>query len=466
MSSWRTSRHDVGRGEGVILARMLVRLAWPLVLSGLVTVLVAGNDTVLLGWLGADAVAMGATASGVYSVAVVFVSGFAIPAQVLSARHTGAGDPAAAARSAGLVVAVALWVSIPLTLLLVVAAGPLVSLVAGDAIDERLAADYLRIIATGLPAVAIVAVLRGLATGIGRSRAVLASAVASAAVDVVASCALLLLGVGPLGVAVGTLAGAVIPLLVALIWLRRLRSAGVPVPGRAAMIRPPGREHREAWAMGLPEALMAAFAAGSTVVVTWLLAPDGAVSLATARVLDVGVFLVWTVLYGIAAAGTSMVAERLGAGDPAGLRRAVRVTATTAAAVAALCAVVLPPLTPTMLRWAIDDPRVVEAAGPLVWLAWAQVLWMAATATTNAVLRAHGDTRTPLLASTIGEYAVFLPLGWLLCRVGDLGLLGIFVCHHVFWMTFLAVGLTRLRFGARQPAPATPRPATRNAVGQ
>ncbi|MGF1662356.1 MAG: MATE family efflux transporter [Kineosporiaceae bacterium] len=448
------------------LLRQLTRLAWPLVLSGVVTILVSANDAILLGRLGAEAVAVGAAAVAVHSVAALLLSGFTIPAQVLAARRLGAGDPPGAAREAGLVAAVALWTSLPLTAGLLLGAGPILTAIAGPAIDVPLGTDYLRLVALGLPVIAVVAVLRGFATGIGRPRAVLVITTVAAVVDVAASIVLLAAGAGTLGVAVGTLAGSVAPLVVAVIWTVRLRAGGTPVPSATAMLRPPGRAHRQAWSLGVPEALLAATAAGSLVVVTWLLAPDGPVVLATARVLDVAVLVVWTVIYGVAAAGTTMIAERAGGGDLVGVRRVVRVTAIGTAAVAVVCAAALPVLTPPVLRWAVADARVAETAAPVVWLAWLQVLWMAATATTNAVLRAHRDTRTPLLASLIGEYAVFLPVGWLLCRALGLELLGVFVAHHVFWAAFLVVGLLRVGRAVSSarpepipPASPPPRPA-------
>ncbi|MGH3611725.1 MAG: MATE family efflux transporter [Pseudonocardia sp.] len=434
-----------------MVVRELLGLAWPLALSGLVTVAISGNDTVLLGQLGAEAIAVGAVAVAVYSVVAVLLTGFGVPAQVLTARHHGAGEHGDAARTAERTATVALWLSIPLTCVLLVLAEPLVGWIAGSAVDAGQAAAYLRILLVGLPVFAIGVVLRGFATGIGRSRVVLVSGVATFAVDVGASLLLIALGYGTLGVAVGTLLGSCVPTVVSLGWLRRIRRGGVPGPRLRKMLGRVRIEHREAWAMGWPEAAMMACAAGATVVVTVLLAPSGPVALATARTLDVAVLLVWMVIYGVAAAGTTLLAQRIGAGDAAGLRRVVGVTAVGTGGVALLCATLLPLVTPAVLRLAVDDPRVAAAAEPVVWIAWTSVLWMAATATTNAVLRSNGDTRTPLRASLIGEYAVFLPVGWLLCRVLDLGLTGVFVANHIFWAAFLAVGAVTARRYLRRP---------------
>ncbi|SFQ50596.1 Na+-driven multidrug efflux pump [Amycolatopsis arida] len=451
-----TTESDASGDAATGTARLvpaLLRLAWPLALSGMVTVAIAGNDTVLLGRLGADAVAIGAVAVGVHTVAVALLSGFGIPAQVIAARRQGAADPAGAAHGAERTVAIALWVGVPLAGALALGAEPLITAIAGPAVDVPLSAAYLRIVVSGLPALAVGVVLRGFATGISRSAVVLVSTTASAAVDVAASILFLRLGAGPLGVAAGTLLGSVVPAVVFLVWSRRIGRTGVPVPTLRGVLRRPARRHREAWSLGWPEALLGATGTGSIVVVTVLLAPSGAVALATVRALDVAELAVWMLISGLAAAGTTLLGERIGAGDPHGTRRVVLVTAGSVGTVAVTCAALLPLVTPAALRLAVDDARVAAEAERVVWLFWAQVLWMAGTATTNAVLRAHRDTRTPLRASLIGEYVVFLPLGWLLCRVLHLGVTGIYLAHHVFWATFLAVGLLAVRARLRHTPP-------------
>ncbi|WP_307793429.1 MATE family efflux transporter [Amycolatopsis sp. MtRt-6] len=426
------------------MIKALLRLAWPLTLSGLVTVVISGNDTVFLGRIGAGAVAAGATAVGVYAVATALLNGFALPAQVLTARHRGAGAPVEAARSAEHTASLAFWGSVPLVIVLMLLAEPLIHLIAGSAVDVTTAAAYLRILAGGLPLFAVGVVLGGFATGVGRSRVVLVGTLCSAAIDIGGTSLLFTFGGGTLGVAVGTLAGSVAPAVVALAWLRSLKREGIAVPAVREMLRRPDFRH-EAWALGWPGALLGATGVGSSVVVTVLLAPSGTVVLATVRALDVVERPVWTLIYSLATAGTTLLAVRVGAGDREGHDRVVRTLAAAAAVIAVCCVVSLPPVTPAMLRVVVEDPQVAAAAGPIVWIYWAQVLWMAATATTNAVLRAHGDTRTPLRASLIGEYAVFLPVGWLLCRWLGLGLSGVYVAHHVFWAAFLVVGLIAAR---------------------
>ncbi|CAN5145565.1 hypothetical protein BH20ACT5_BH20ACT5_13630 [soil metagenome] len=134
-------------------------------------------------------------------------------------------------------------------------------------------------------------------------------------------------------------------------------------------------------------------------------------------------------------------------------RHAIDDSVRVAVVLTALVATTAAPLA----RLAVDDPAVARAVGTVAVAGAAQALWMALTVVANGIVRGHGDSRTPLRASLVAEYAVFLPLGWLLCRELDLGLTGVFVAHHVYWATFAAIAgwsaARRSRFRATGPAP-------------
>lgn len=68
----------------------------------------------------------------------------------------------------------------------------------------------------------------------------------------------------------------------------------------------------------------------------------------------------------------------------------------------------------------------------------------------NGIVRAHGDSRTGLVASLIAEYAVFLPVGIVLVRLLELGLTGIMLGHIGYWFAFLAIILRRRRILLRR----------------
>ncbi|HWG97755.1 MAG TPA: MATE family efflux transporter, partial [Pilimelia sp.] len=149
---------------------------------------------------------------------------------------------------------------------------------------------------------------------------------------------------------------------------------------------------------------------------------------------------VWTVLHGCGTAVAVLAGQRHGAGDPAGVRRVAAAGWRLVAVVAGV------PLLAGLIGTApavgllVDDPAVAGAVTPaVVLLAWAQVVLMAAITVSNGLVRATGDTRTGLRASLLAEYAVFVPLGLLLCQVWRGGLVGLYLAHLLYWAAYLAV---------------------------
>jgi Na+-driven multidrug efflux pump len=196
-----------------------------------------------------------------------------------------------------------------------------------------------------------------------------------------------------------------------------------------------------------------------------VLATSGPAALAGSRVLDLTSGVLFIVLSGVGAAGTTMMAHRIGAGDLAAARAAVRTVAGVAVAFAAVATAVLPWVVPDLLE-AVAGGQVRAVAAPWAWPAVLQVWWMAAVVTTNAVLRSFGDTRTTMRASLTGEYLVFLPVGLVTCRVAGWGLGGVFLAHHLFWATFLTVGLLAARRHLRRGTPVgAPADRPRSAAG-
>lgn len=331
----------------------------------------------------------------------------------------------------------------------------LVAAVAADEVDQGAAASYLRVLALGLPLAGASAALRGYATGCGATKAVMRASIVLAVTDVGVAIALLATGGGPLSVAVSTVVGVGAGAATYLLWLRGRSRAGEPslVIPPAPRLRPLAAEFAR---LGWPEAVMMLASAGAGVVVVFVISPAGEVALAAARWLDVVGLTSWIVLYAVGASVTTQMATSLGASDVPLSRRqartAIRVTAAIAAVMTAAVALLAAPLA----RLGIDDPAVADAVRGVARAAAAQALWMALTVVANGVVRAHGDTRTPLRASLIAEYAVFLPLGVLLCRQLNLGLTGLFIAHHVYWAAFAAIaGWSALRHLRSTGAPVT-----------
>lgn len=431
--------------------RSVLRIAAPIVASSTLTMVLSLNDTVILGRSGAEVVAAAVVATSTYMVLTGTVMGFALPTQVLTARRTGAQDPEGAARAATAACVQAIAVAGALAVVLLAVAGVLTRAVLGEGPTAELSASYLRVLAPGLLLQALLSGLRGFVTGLGTTRVVLVAMGVSVVVDVGLAHAALALGLDPLGVAVATVLGvaSAAAVLVRHCWQR---SASLPVP-RPALVRAAATDRGEVWSIGLPEALQLTFSFGAGLVVSVLVAPDGPAHLATVRAIDALVMLLYVLTVGVTTAVVTLAAQRIGAGDLPGVRQAEnvgwRLLLPTVAAISIGGALLTPALTGLM----VDDPRVPELAADVAVLAWAQAPLLVIGILGNALNRAHGDSRTGLIASLVGEYAVFLPVGWVLIRVLDTGLTGVMVAHLAYWLAYIAIIAPRrsARLAGRAP---------------
>ena len=98
-----------------------------------------------------------------------------------------------------------------------------------------------------------------------------------------------------------------------------------------------------------------------------------------------------------------------------------------------------------------DGGVVAEASRALPFLAL-QVPFMASSMVLAAVLRAAGDSKWVLYASTASSYLVMVPLSWLLAGPVGWGLPGVYVAGMAFFAARTAVSWWRYRQGAWRTA--------------
>lgn len=416
--------------------RELWRVSYPIVASGLITVLTTAADSVMLGRYATQALASVALSAPVYVVATVFVICWTIGVQVLGARRFGAGRPRTVGQVSEVSLAVAVCVGAAISLALFPGAPALLGVLSEREGIVAWATTYLRLVGLSLPFFAVMVVLRATCAGLGDTRAGMWTALLVVALNVPASLALIFaLELGVAGAALGTLlataAGSLFMVArclrchrgpYGLFYRENLLSWRAIIP--------------EVWRVGWPEASMAGLAYASAVVVVGFVTGLGEVPLAAARLVDAVLMVLWTVVFSCSI-GVSILAGRgLRAGNLAG------VAAYRRAGLAIMLLLALPPVLAvlifpeTLFGLFTDDGRVVAEAADAAYLLPAITVLMALGMAPAGVLRAAGDTRGILLASTIADYLVRLPLAWLLIWPAGLGLAG-------YWAVRAAVTIAR-----------------------
>lgn len=449
------------------IRRELARIAFPIIGSALVTILVATNDAFLLAGASARTLATVVTSSTILIVFAMLVSGVALPAQVLLARAIGSGDPKSGAQASDAALALGLWVATPLAIIAAFGAPWLISSVGGGAVDAPFGETYLRLTLLGVPAIALAAALRGRASGLGATKIILVASITSATIDVGLSLALRHV-LGPIGVGIGTVCGQIAGAAVLYYQARKPHATGskdgqhaVPAVRLAAIFERPRAVHRDVLALGWPEAVFATCTAGAGVVVAFLLSTSPPEHLAASRFLDITASnIMWVFMIGFGAAATTLLAKALGAQELALVRRVIRQALLITAVCAAVGLVVVPLGAPRVIAL-LANAKIASLASSVIWLVAAQGVFMAVIVVNNAILRAMKDSRTPMFMSLFAEYVVFLPLGLLLTRHYDLQVTAVFIAHLAFWAVFAVVGLVKARAKLRALNP-TPVPQLPN----
>lgn len=422
-------------------------LAWPIVLSGLVTILISGNDSIILARASDRVLASVVASSSVQSVAMLCVAGLVSPTQVLIARALGAGRKDQAARNADAGLTVGLWAGVVTAVALFFAGPAVLNWLSGTAIDARFATVYLSITLCALPLSGVSSALRARLTGYGHTRGLFVASVSAVIVDV-GLAILLNQFIGPLGVAIATVAGTLTTTMVLTIIIARKKdSPDAPRPRPlqiSSLVTAPVSNVREVLSIGWPEAVLFSASAGSGVVVTWLLSISPPSELAASRFLELATSSVaFTIMSGFGAAASTLLGKSAGAHDAAAFRTILRHTAVITALIAlVIFGVGCLAFAPLLSLFASD--HIVDAIRSVALLAFLQLFPMAAHVTVVASLRSLKDTRSPMYSSLVSEYVVFLPLGLFLTRSLTLGLLGVFIDHIVFWCVAVAICAFRL----------------------
>jgi len=128
---------------------------------------------------------------------------------------------------------------------------------------------------------------------------------------------------------------------------------------------------------------------------------------------------------GISSAGAVRVGHAVGRGDPEGAERAGW-TALLFGALFMLAAAAAFLIVPRMLIGAFTaDAAVLDLGVSLLGVAAVFQLFDGLQGVATGILRGLGDTRTPMLWNLAGHWAIGLPLGYWLCFVAGIGILGL-----------------------------------------
>jgi putative MATE family efflux protein len=411
-------------------------LAWPRIVTGVAIMSKSTVDLAMVGWdVGTAAVAGLAFANAYWQVGKFLGIGLAGGTVTLVSQAYGAEryDRASATVAASLVVAVAL--ATPIAAAYAAFAPDLVAVLGSEPGPLGHAATYLALVAPALVFEFPNLIASRTYAGVGDTVTPMAIRAGGATLNVVLSATLIFgYGLGVAGAALGTtLATGTVALVFG--WgLAGRAYAGrgaCPVSISRATLRFDGFAPLVRRLLAVSAPLMARRTAEMLVAfpLVAIAATFGPAVVAAYEVARRVRVLMDSFSWGFSIAASTLVGQRLGAGDEADAeaygRAIIRLSATVYVGTATTAFALARPIAGLF----VDDPAVVAAATGFVAAAAVSVVFLGVDGSATGTLRGAGDTRYPFLASLFGRYGCALPVAALgvLTPLGSAALLGAFV---------------------------------------
>jgi MATE family multidrug resistance protein len=403
-------------------------LAAPVVLAELGWMTMGIVDTWMVGGMGPEAIGAVGIGSTLFIAIGIFGMGLLLGLDTLVSQAFGADRLDECHRWLFHGVVLSLLLAVPLMVGLRV----LTLALASWDLDPRvlrLTQPYLRALTWSLPPLLLYASFRRYLQGIGAVRPVMVALVTANLLNLVFNWILIggRLGAPALGVegsAWGTVAariGMAAFLLGAIVRRESGRRPGLfETPLRVEAVR-----LRQLIALGLPAASQVTLEVGVFAAATALAGRLAPVSLAAHQIALNFIALTYMVPLGVASAGAVRVGQAVGRRDAAAVARAGW-TAFVFGTLFMSCAAAIFLLMPRRLIGGFTtDPAVIAIGTPLLFVGAIFQLFDGLQVVATGALRGLGDTRTPMLWNLTAHWLIGLPLGYTLCFIGGLGVIGL-----------------------------------------
>lgn len=389
-------------------------LAWPVIISYVSESMVGLVDTLMVGRLGASAVAAVGVGAQLFGAVNIVVMAVGTGTLALVARHIGARETREAQRILGQSILAS-------TALAVLAITPVLIWPHGFARlfnvtpeVADLAAGFVRRVMLGVPGVGLVFVVAAGLRGAGDTRTPLLVGLIVNAVNVAGNYVLIFgrLGLPAMGIEGSGLASAIAVTTGAVVAMLLVTRGGLRLRVSRIDLRPDRDAIRRLLVIGAPTAAEQVLMQIGFFLYLTFAAAYGTHAMASyfigVRILAVS-FLPGL---GFAAAASALVGQNLGARDPAMAERAGWTSAWLCVALMSATGVVAFAFADHIARGFVDDPDVIEGTVWFIYmLAIAQPL-MALDYVFGGALRGAGDTRFPLVAVAVAFYGCRLGFAW------------------------------------------------------
>lgn len=437
-------------GENGPLRKQILQLALPVVADQLLTTLTNIVDMMMVGRLGAASVAAIGLSNHPLFLSMAIFMGVGIGTTALVARHTGAGEPEAVESVTRQSFWMALAAAFAVAFAYYALAPHIMAIMGADAAVAPLGTAFLQWSAGGYVAMQWSQVMSGALRGRGDTLTPLYIGVGVNIVNVVLGYSLIyghlgLPALGLIGSALGTtiarVAGALVLLAVLMrsqspvrLQLRTLFRLDYPVMVRILRI-------------GLPACGERAFQTLGMISFTRVIASLGTVSIAAHQIALNAESVSYMPANGLAAAGTALVGQRLGAGDGQGAVDVTRETVRIATVAMIVMSLVFLLLGKPYLSLYTGEASVRDLGVQMLMIAAAAQIPMGFAFVLSGALRGAGDTLYMMLITALGVWGVRLSITTALIAWAGWGLAAAWTAMFFDWVFRGLLAYRRYRSG-------------------
>jgi multidrug resistance protein, MATE family len=435
-------------GDGLLAAEAkgLVRLAGPIILSQLGGVGMVTVDTIMVGTLGANALAAAGLANSLHMAVVMMSTGTLLGMGPLVSRAFGAGDR----QECRHVLVQGLWLGLALTIPLMAInflGGPLGELLGQPDEVTADAGRYMWALSWGILPYLLFTAFRNFLEGMGIAKPAMIITILGLLLNIPANY-LFIHGVGGWeGYQVVGSAWATTLVRWSMLVGMATYLLGHPElhPFRGVGLRPEGKMFRRIVDVGIPTGAQMGLEVGlfsfAAVMMGWI----GADELGTHQVTLNIAATTFMVALGVSLAGSIRVGQNLGGRNPEGARRAVALTYALSVGFMGVCALTFLLAPDALLRLYTDDEAVLRLGRDLLLVAALFQIFDGAQVAGFSVLRGAGDTRVPMILAALAYWVVGAPAAYLLGFHSPLSSVGIWAGLCISLATASVLLLRRVR---------------------
>jgi len=439
-------------------AQALVKLGLPIIVGHFAVVGMSLTDTIMAGQAGASDLAGLAVSVNLWIPVSICLIGILTALVPITAQYRGANDQNAIAE----VLNQGSWLGLICGLLVAVLlnlALPWVTLLEADPQVTSVAQSYLQAIAWGLPPLALNIALQSWLEGLGRVKPIMVINLILLALNIPLDYALVqgkwglpALGGAGCGWATAVLCWLALGgTLIYLFWLGRRLG-----PYRRRLLhRPRWQPQKHILLLGTPLGLAMMAEEGFISVMVLLAAPLGAEAISGLQVSASYLMLIVVIAVGLGQAITIRTALALGAGNPAAARFCSQqglLWNLIIMSIASLAALIASDHIITLFS---DDESIRAVALGMMWLSPLVILLDCLLQSINGTLRAHKDTKVPLLLLVLSYWGIALPLSYGLIHLpfnGEpLGITGCYLGYIIGFGCGAVLLAVRLRQLSKKP---------------